>query len=98
MAKQAVVVKYEVKPGKLNDFLGVLRDHIAKTKASEPGCLQFDVLRPHAEDNVIRLHEVYADEEAFRVHNASDQLAKYRQASEPLLSDRTVIWCTVEDE
>ena len=96
MAKRAVIVKYTVKSGKMEVLLALLRDHVTKTKATEPGCLQFDILRPEAEDDVIRLHEVYADGEAFRIHNASAQLASYKKASEPLLTDRTGIWCTVE--
>lgn len=96
MAKRAVIVKYTVIPDKMEALLELLRDHVARTKATEPGCLQFDILRPEAEDDVIRLHEVYADEEAFRIHNASAQLATYKKASEPFLTDRTVIWCTVE--
>lgn len=97
MPKHAVLVRYGIKPGRMNDLMAVLRDHIAKTRASEPGCVQFDVLIPHDEADTVRLYEVYANEEAFDQHNKSEQLARYRKESEPLLLDRNIVWCTVDD-
>jgi quinol monooxygenase YgiN len=97
MAKQAVVVRYRVKPGRMPELLAVLRDHIARTRAQEPGCLQFDLLVPHDGTDCIHLYEVYADEAAFRLHNASEQLARYKAATNALLDERAITWCTVED-
>lgn len=97
MAKQAVVVRYRIKPGRRAEFLAVLKDHIAKTRAQEPGCLQFDLLVPHDGTDCVHLYEVYADEEAFRLHNASAQLASYKAATDALLHERAITWCTVED-
>ena len=97
MAKQAVVVTYRVKPGRMDELLTSLRAHIRRTKANEPGCVQFDVLVPHDEPDVIRLHEVYADEAAFDAHNASEHLARYKVESATLLDDRAVTWCRVDE-
>jgi hypothetical protein len=47
MAKQAVVVSYKVMPGKMGEFLPILRRHVADTKVRESACLQFDILVPH---------------------------------------------------
>ncbi len=97
MAKQAVVVKYRVRPGRMNEFLSLLRAHIARTKALEPGCVQFDILIPHREGDAVHLYEVYADEAAFDFHNSSQTLADYKVQSEPLLQERTITWCTVRE-
>ena len=97
MAKQAVVVRYKVKPGKMDEFLPILRRHVADTKAGEGGCLQFDILRPHDEEGFVHLYEVYADEAAFRSHNASAALATYKSRTAPLLDERSITWCTVEE-
>jgi (4S)-4-hydroxy-5-phosphonooxypentane-2,3-dione isomerase len=97
MAKQAVLVRYRVKPERMGEFLAILKDHIAKTQALEPGCIQFDLLVPHDQQSCIHLFEVYADEEAFRIHNASGQLAKYKAATGPLLDERAITWCTIEE-
>lgn len=95
MAKQAVVVRYRVKLGKMGEFLAILKDHVANTRAIEPGCVQFDILIPEDATDVIHLYEAYADETAFRLHNASEHLAKYKAKTEALLSERMITWCTV---
>ena len=95
MAKQAVLVRYRIKAGKMDAFLQILKSHIAATKASEPGCVQFDVLKPYDEKDSVHVYEVYADEEAFRLHNASAQLASYKAATEGLLRERAITWCAV---
>lgn len=97
MAKQAVVVKYRVRPGRMAELMALLKAHVARTKAREPGCVQFDVLIPHREADAVHLYEVYADEAAFAVHNASPTLADYKAQSEPLLLERTITWCTIEE-
>jgi quinol monooxygenase YgiN len=98
MAKQAVLVRYKVKPGRMDEFLPILKRHVANTKAKESGCLQFDILLPHdGKEGFVHLYEVYADEAAFQAHNASASLAKYKFDTEPLLSERSITWCTVEE-
>lgn len=95
MAKQAVVVKYRVRPGRMSELLALLRAHIERTKATEPGCVQFDILIPHSQADIVHLYEVYADEAAFKFHNSSQTLATYKVNSEPLLLERAIEWCTV---
>jgi quinol monooxygenase YgiN len=97
MAKQAVLVHYRIKPGRMPELLVILKDHIAKTRAQEPGCIQFDLLVPHHGQDCIHLYEVYADECALRLHNASEQLARYKAATNALLDERAITWCTIED-
>jgi (4S)-4-hydroxy-5-phosphonooxypentane-2,3-dione isomerase len=97
MAKQAVLVRYSVKQGRMAEFLAILKDHIARTRASEPGCVQFDLLVPHDGNDCIHLYEVYADDEAVRIHNASEQLARYKAATNALLDERAIAWCTIEE-
>jgi len=97
MAKQAVIVKYRVRPGRMGEFLPLLRSHVARTKAEEPGCVQFDILIPHRDADTVHLYEVYADDAVFQAHNASQALADYKSRSEPLLAERTIIWCTVAE-
>ena len=97
MARQAVLVRYRVKPGKMDELLPILKDHIARTRAAEAGCIQFDMLIPHGEPDCVHLYEVYANEDAFRLHNASDQLARYKSATNSLLGERAITWCTVAE-
>ena len=96
MAKQAILVTYKIKPGKTPELLEKLRAHVARTKAEEAGCVQFDILEP-AEPDTIHLHEVYADEAALALHNASDGLARYKRETEDLLAARVIVPCVVKD-
>jgi quinol monooxygenase YgiN len=97
MTKQAVIVKYRVRPSRMNEFLSLLRAHIVRTKATEPGCLQFDLLMPHRQADTVHLYEVYADEAVFNFHNSSQTLADYKARSEPLLLERSIEWCMVNE-
>lgn len=96
MAKQAIVVTYRVKPGRMDELLRLLHSHVERTRSQEPGCVQFDVLLPRDEPDTVRLHEVYADEAALAAHNASVQLARYKAESEPLLDERLIVVCRVD--
>jgi hypothetical protein len=60
MTKQAAIVKYRVRPSRMNEFLSLLRAHIGRTKVTEPGCVQFDLLMPHRQADTVHLYEVYA--------------------------------------
>ena len=81
----------------MNDFLSLLRGHIARTKALKGGCVQFDILIPHREGDAVHLYEVYCDEAAFGFHNSSQTLADYKVQSEPVLQERTITWCTLRE-
>lgn len=95
MPKQALIVKYNVIPEKLELFLDLLRSHIVATKATEPGCIQFDILIPSQGRNAVQVYEIYLDEDAFALHTASDQLAFYRVESNKLLIGREITHCEI---
>lgn len=95
VAKRAKIVKYGVRPGQMDAFLAALRDHVAKTRASETGCLQFDILMPDDGAGDVRLYEVYADDRALAIHDDSEQLAAWRAVSDALLDERSITVCTI---
>jgi quinol monooxygenase YgiN len=97
VAKQAIVVTYRVKPGRMDELMRRLSAHVAKTLADELGCLQFDILRPHGRPDEVRLYEVYADEAAVAAHNRSEQLARYKAATADLLDERVIVACRIEE-
>lgn len=49
---------------------------LAPASRAEPGCLYYLPYRDPAEPRVVRLFEVYADEEAFRAHGQSDHFQR----------------------
>ena len=61
-----------------------LRQHmeaVVKASRQEPGCLAysygFDLLEP----DILRVFEVYRDDEALKAHGASDHFKKWREIS-----------------
>ena len=59
MAKQALIVAFDVKPAALPAFLAILREHAAKTLEEEAGCERFDVLTSRDGGPIVHLYEVY---------------------------------------
>jgi quinol monooxygenase YgiN len=61
---------WTVKPGSLDVVLEALSE-LAKASRAEPGCLYYMPYRDIATPQVVRIFEVYADEDAFRAHSQS---------------------------
>lgn len=96
MSKIALVVEFQIKDGKLDDFLPIIREHAAGTLADEEGCLQFDVLLPKEGGNRVLLYEAYRDDAAFEIHGNSARLAQTRSRYVDLVEDRTIHVCTAD--
>jgi quinol monooxygenase YgiN len=54
----------------------------------EPGCRQFEVLVDPQDRTKIVLFEVYADQNAFDVHQATPHFKKYLAEAVPLVASR----------
>ena len=72
----------------------------AKTKANhagsvaEPGVLRFDVLKDADTPGTYYLYEVYADEEATRLHKETDHYKAWKAGVADLMAgDRTSVTC-----
>lgn len=85
----ALVVSVHVKPEKRDQFLAVIEDDAICSVRDEPGCVRFDVLQDNADPNHFFFYEVYHDEAAFQAHGQTPHLARWRQASEEVLSQPT---------
>jgi len=99
MAKVALIVDFQLKPGTWDKFDPIIRAHATGTKQDEPGCEQFDVLQPEIDGKPdhsrVMLVEVYKDEAAFAIHAASQRLVNTRAAYADLIEGRTISRCTV---
>jgi quinol monooxygenase YgiN len=94
LAKTAVIVAFEVKAGQMGPFLGIIKNHAARTLAEESGCERFDVLTPTDGSAAVHLHEVYADDNAFAEHRQSLRLADVRDSYQDLIVGRTLSICS----
>jgi len=81
---QMIVVRLEVKPDRVNDFLKLVTFNAAESRR-EPGNLRFDVIRSVDNPTLYRLYEVYRDDDAVRAHQATAHYAKWRAEIEDLL-------------
>jgi quinol monooxygenase YgiN len=68
-------------PREEQEALRPAMETIVKTSRQEPGCISysygFDLLEP----DIIRVFEVYRDEDALKAHGASDHFLRWREIS-----------------
>ncbi|WP_207481817.1 putative quinol monooxygenase [Arenibaculum pallidiluteum] len=84
-----VIAEFVVKPGRMAEFLDAALDDARASLRDEPGCRQFDVIRPETQpggfgDTVV-FYEVYDNREAFDTHLQTAHLARFREAFPPLV-------------
>ncbi len=80
-----VIAEFQVKPGKMPDFLAAARDDARHSVADEPGCRQFDVICPEGSDDTVVFYEVYDSRAAFDAHLQTPHLKRFQQAFPPLI-------------
>ena len=79
-----IVVRLDVKPERMDDFLKLVSFNAAESR-KEAGNLRFDVVRSVDNPALFRLYEVYRDDDAVRAHQATPHYAKWRAEIEALL-------------
>lgn len=92
----AVVVRLKIAPGRMDDFLPLMRDNAQASLSTEPDCLQFDVLTDPAKPDDVLLYELYSDRPAFDAHLESEHFRHFDLASSDMVEDKTVeTWAEV---
>jgi autoinducer 2-degrading protein len=77
-----VVVALAVRPERLDQFVSGVRANARASLRDEPGCLRFDVHQNAADPTRFVLHEIYADEDAFRIaHRSAPHYAAWQQVA-----------------
>ena len=80
-----VIPEFQVKPGRMEDFLEAAAADARHSLEDEPGCLQFDVVRSESETDRVVFYEVYESRAAFDAHLETSHLARFREAFPPLI-------------
>lgn len=75
-----VIAEFSVAGERLPAFLAAARADATASLASEPGCLQFDVIVEGSTPNRVAFYEVYASRAAFDAHLATPHVAAFRAA------------------
>jgi len=89
---QMIMVRLEVKPERLNEFLQLASFNAAESR-KEPGNVRFDLVRSNVTPNLFALYEVYLDDAAVRAHTETTHYARWRAEVEshlvtPRISER----------
>ena len=74
----AYVATLDVNPHDVDRLLSALLAHRDRCLSQEPGTLQFDVLRPQDSEGTVILYQLYADEDAFQIHQAGESIKQAR--------------------
>lgn len=92
---KVLFVKIQIKPGFRDQFVEAsLGDGIGSTR-DEPGCYRFDVLQDDKDPNRIYFYEVYADDEAFKIHGTMPHFYKWRDTVKDWMDGPSeVVWST----
>lgn len=85
-----VVVTFQIKPGKMDDFLPLMQHNAKASLDNEDDCIQFDVCVEDAQPEVVFLYEIYTDRAAFDAHLASTHFAEFDTAVAPMIETKQV--------
>ena len=72
-----VLAEFEVKDGRIEEFLALARDDSMHSVKDEPGCRQFDVIVSPEEPNVVVFYEVYDTRKEFDAHLTTPHLDRF---------------------
>lgn len=86
-----VIAEFQVKPGSMPAFLEAALDDARHSVADEPGCRQFDVVRPDGEGDPVLFYEVYDSRAAFDAHLKTQHLARFRAAFPSLILEERAV-------
>jgi quinol monooxygenase YgiN len=86
-----VVAVLKVQPDRAGDFEKVFLDLQNKVKASEPGCLVYQLTRSKAEAGTYKVLELYASQGALKHHGGTDYFKAAGAAMGPLMAGRPEI-------
>jgi autoinducer 2-degrading protein len=77
----ALVVSFQVKPNKREQFLAAAEDDSTCSVRDEPGCFRFDVIQDQSDPNRFTFYEVYQDDAAFQAHAQTPHFQRWRAAA-----------------
>ena len=75
-----IVGTIEVEPQRRGALLEAVRPHVERTRAEEPGCLDYAFMAATVDDDRIVVVERWADEESLAAHFAHPNMAATRRA------------------
>lgn len=86
----AVVLHVELTlhPEQRDAYIARAGQHRELVLAHEPGCQRFDISVEEDNPNLVRLYEVYDDDEAVEHHRQTPYMDAYREDTGPMIASR----------
>ena len=78
----SIIVNIQIKPEFVDAFAEAARAH-ANHAMTEPGCMRFDVLQFKDDPTHFMYLEVFKDDEASKVHGATEATLAFREKTGP---------------
>jgi autoinducer 2-degrading protein len=86
----ALVARFKVKHGKADELMAAFRPLLEQVQR-EPGTLLYSLHRSKDDPDAFWTTELYADDDAFAAHAASDAMATATPALEELIAESDVL-------
>lgn len=83
-----VTVTFTIKPGRMPDFLPLMRRQARASLDREPGCRQFDICTDAAAPDALFLYEIYDDADAFRLHLGTAHFTTFDAAVAGMVAEK----------
>ena len=87
-----VAVYFDVKPGRVEEFIAASLEDGRDSNANEPGTLRFELIKDEAVENRYYLNEGYESLEAFNTHAAGPYFQKFFDTIVPLVEGGEPTW------
>ncbi|MCI4430698.1 MAG: antibiotic biosynthesis monooxygenase [Burkholderiales bacterium] len=88
---EVLTVEFRIKPQFIIAFAAAIVENARASRATEPGCHQFDVCRDAADPRLFFLYELYEDEAAIQAHLQTAHFLQMSQATSAWV-ERKTIW------
>jgi quinol monooxygenase YgiN len=86
-----IVATLKVQDGKGADFEAVFKELSEQVRASEPGCLMYQLTKSRADPNTYKVLELYKDQESLTHHGGTDYFRAAGPKMGPCLAGRPEI-------
>lgn len=77
----ALIVRLDVHPDRLEQFLSAIEENAERTFNDEPACRYFDVTQDASNPTHFMFYELYDDDAAIEAHRRAPHYAKWREAA-----------------
>ncbi len=93
MSAVALVLEFDLHPGKRDAFLARSKEHRETAIRNEPACQRFDVLASAEEADKVLLYAVFANRSALETHFSLSYTQHYLDSTKPMVAKQRLTLC-----